>query len=265
LAGQKRSKQVEARPRAGEPRQDERAQTRRKLEEVARKREGILHAAARAFARGGYHAATMQDIAREAGYTPPSLYAYFQGKEHIFGELAALVSRDFIAAFAEPVPAALAFPERLELLLRRLFEKADRHRDAVSVFLVARLSGEPSLDRGMTPDADQGAGFSSVQLLTDWLRQNAKRGELGEHRPDEMGIALAGLTHAFCIQWLASGTSTDIAPQVARVASLFLHGATGAAPAGAKPAAPAGAKAATPAGAKAATPAGATTARSRKR
>jgi AcrR family transcriptional regulator len=224
LVGQNRS----------EPRGD-RAQARRKLEEVARKREGILHAAARAFARGGYHATTMQDIAREAGYTPPSLYAYFEGKEHIFVELAALLSREFMAVFEEPVPAALAFPDRLERLLQRLFEKADRYRDAVSVFLVARLSGETSIDRGMTPEsAQQGAGFSSVELLTDWLRKNAKRGELGEHRPDEMGVALAGLAHAFCIRWLAGGSGTSIASEAARVASLFLHGATGAASGGTK-------------------------------
>src|SRR5688572_33129542 len=106
--------------------QVDRARARRELE-VARKREGILMAAARAFARSGYHATTMQDIAREAGYTPPSLYAYFEGKEHIFGELAALLSREFIAVFEEPMPAAAAFPERLTLLLRRLFEKADSY------------------------------------------------------------------------------------------------------------------------------------------
>src|SRR5690349_21459634 len=127
MVGRKLAKQSRSETRG------DRGQARRKLEEVARKREGILHAAARAFARGGYHATTMQDIAREAGYTPPSLYAYFDGKEHIFVELAALLSREFIAVFDAPLPAALAFPDRLELLLRRLFEKAESYKDAVSV------------------------------------------------------------------------------------------------------------------------------------
>ena len=218
LAGQNRT----------EPEVD-RALARRQLE-VARKREGILVAAARAFARGGYHATTMQDIAREAGYTPPSLYAYFAGKEQIFAELAALLSREFVAVFEEPVSAGLAFPDRLELLLRKLFEKADRYKDAVTVFLVARLSGGTSFSQGMAPESDHGADFSSVQLLTNWLRKNAKRGELGEHRPDEMGVALAGLAHAFCIQWLADGSGTTMAALASRVTSVFLYGAMGAAP-----------------------------------
>src|SRR5690242_12054228 len=185
-------RKLAARNRA-EP-QIDRARARREVE-VARKRESILMAAARAFARGGYHATTMQGIAREAGYTPPSLYAYFAGKEQIFGELASLLSREFVAVFDEPVPVGLSFPDRLELLLRQLFEKSERYRDAVTVFLVARLSGETLMTEGMT-----GADFSSVQLLTSWLRKNTRRGELGEHRPEEMGIALAGLAHAFCIQ-----------------------------------------------------------------
>lgn len=209
--------------------QADRAQARRKLE-AARKREGILEAAGRAFARGGYHVTTMQDIAREAGYTPPSLYAYFDSKEEIFLELAALLSQAFLAVFDEPMPARLTFHERVELLLHRLFEKVDRYRDAVSVFVMARLSGEPMIAQGMTPASDHGDNFSTFEAFVSWLRKNAKRGDLGEHRPEEMGIALAGLTHAFCIQWLAKGSGAPIAPTVTSAVSLFLYGVTGSAP-----------------------------------
>ncbi len=208
--------------------QVDRARARRELE-VARKREAILMAAARAFARGGYHVTTMQDIAREAGYTPPSLYAYFTGKEQIFGELASLLSREFIAVFDEPVPAGLSFADRLEVLLSQLFEKSERYRDAVTVFLVARLSGETLMTEGMTRGSSAAAEFSSVQLLTAWLRKNTKRGDLGEHGTEEMGVALAGLAHAFCIQWLAEGSPTSSSALAARVVSQFLHGALGTA------------------------------------
>jgi AcrR family transcriptional regulator len=47
----------------------------------------------------------MQDSAREAAYTPPPLSAYFASKEHIFQELAAMLSREFIAVIEQPVPA----------------------------------------------------------------------------------------------------------------------------------------------------------------
>jgi AcrR family transcriptional regulator len=146
---------------------------------VARKREGILDAAGRAFARGGYHATTMQDIAREAGYTPPSLYVYFDSKEEIFSELATLLSREFLAVFEEPMPVRLAFDERLELLLHRLFEKADRYRDAVSLFVMSRVSGGPVIAEGMATASDPRNNFSSIEAFVSWLRKNAKRGDLG--------------------------------------------------------------------------------------
>jgi len=47
----------------------------RRAREIARTRQDILEAAARAFARNGYQAVTMQEIAREAGYTAASLRA----------------------------------------------------------------------------------------------------------------------------------------------------------------------------------------------
>jgi hypothetical protein len=83
------------------------------------------------------------------------------------------------------------------------------------------------MTEGMTRASSPGADFSSVQLLTTWLRKNAKRGELGEHRPEEMGIALAGLAHAFGIQWLAASCPTSNASLASRVVSQFLHGALG--------------------------------------
>lgn len=204
----------------------DRASERRQLE-AARKRDGILEAAARAFARGGFHATTMQDIAREAGYTPPSLYAYFESKEQIFLELAALLSREFQAAFEERAKSGLSFRGRLEQLLSRLYEKAERHRHAVTVFLIAGVSSEALVGRAATTTSSLGTGFSSVQLFVEWIRKHAKRADLGGRRPEELGVALAGLVTAFCIQWVSAGCESDISSEAARVTSLFMHGALG--------------------------------------
>jgi len=56
----------------------------------ARQRQ-ILDAAAACFVRRGFHQSTMQEICREAGLSPGSVYRYYPGKEAI---IAALVERD---------------------------------------------------------------------------------------------------------------------------------------------------------------------------
>ncbi|MGH2973853.1 MAG: TetR/AcrR family transcriptional regulator [Solirubrobacterales bacterium] len=51
-------------------------------------RERVLTAAARVFARRGYHRATVDEIASEAGFTIGALYSNFAGKEELFLALA---------------------------------------------------------------------------------------------------------------------------------------------------------------------------------
>ena len=51
-------------------------------------RERVLSAAAKVFARRGYHQATVDEIASEAGFTIGALYSNFAGKEELFLALA---------------------------------------------------------------------------------------------------------------------------------------------------------------------------------
>lgn len=57
----------------------------------------ILAAAATAFGRLGYARTTMGDIAKEAGSTRPTVYAYFSSKEGIFHVLAERLRDTFLA------------------------------------------------------------------------------------------------------------------------------------------------------------------------
>ena len=58
---------------------------------VADRRAQILDAAERSFCRSGFHRATMQDVAAEAGMSPGNLYRYFPSKDAL---VAGLCERD---------------------------------------------------------------------------------------------------------------------------------------------------------------------------
>jgi TetR/AcrR family transcriptional regulator, repressor for uid operon len=74
----------------------------------------ILDAAERCFVRSGFHRATMQEVAAEAGMSPGNLYRYFRSKEalatglaerdraRVVGDMTGLDgARDFLAALSE--------------------------------------------------------------------------------------------------------------------------------------------------------------------
>jgi len=54
-----------------------------------RRRDEIMTAAKEVFARNGFHATTIADIAKEAGLAYGSVYWYFDSKDHVFHELIA--------------------------------------------------------------------------------------------------------------------------------------------------------------------------------
>jgi len=78
------------------------------------RREHILDAAERCFARAGFHRTTMQDICKEAAVSPGALYVYFDSKEAL---IAGICERDR-AEFAERLAQLAAAPDFLEALER---------------------------------------------------------------------------------------------------------------------------------------------------
>lgn len=79
--------------------------------ELAR-RQNILDAAERCFARGGFHGTSIQDICREASVSPGALYIYFDSKEAL---IAGLCERDR-AQLTERLESFAAAPDFLAAL-----------------------------------------------------------------------------------------------------------------------------------------------------
>ncbi|HEY3449322.1 MAG TPA: helix-turn-helix domain-containing protein [Myxococcales bacterium] len=184
-----------------------------------RAREDILDAAARAIARSGYAQTTMGDIAEEAGYTVPSLYAYYSGKDQIVEALAATLSSEILAVFDEGFPDGLTTGQRVELLLRRLFTMTDRRRDVLRVFLALPMKGRMS--GGEIPD-----GYEVFRMrLARWFRENERLGPRGRKTADDLSVTLLSLCEGFLQRWLRLGARTLLVQQAPLVTDLFLHGA----------------------------------------
>lgn len=61
----------------------------------------MLNAAGQIFARGGYHSASMDEIAALAGVSKPLLYAYFNSKEGLYTAYITRTGRDLLDRLAQ--------------------------------------------------------------------------------------------------------------------------------------------------------------------
>ncbi len=82
------------------------AVTNRHLERTAVTRRRIVEAAKLVFARDGYQAARLEEIATQAGYTRGAFYANFKDKEDLFLHVTELQIRGFTRTLLEASQAA---------------------------------------------------------------------------------------------------------------------------------------------------------------
>jgi TetR/AcrR family transcriptional repressor of uid operon len=107
----------------------------------------ILDAAERVFARDGFHVATMQDVALEAGMSPGNLYRYFSAKDAIIAALAERDRSQIAADFADLDPARGNLLDQLEALGRRHLVGDPREKAVIALQIWAESARNPEMAR----------------------------------------------------------------------------------------------------------------------
>lgn len=193
---------------------------RRKEIEIESTRRHIMNAAVEVFARKGFAAATMQDIAAEAEYSAPSLYSYFKGKKAILEALLVTLRDESTAMFQAPMPRGLTLAQKLELLLRPMGVWTDANR-AAFVFLTRREG------LGLMPESDLFAKPRAARLFIDWFTAHSTAEERRGHSAETAGWLLYGLTHGMFVRWLATESHVEAGARTTEAIDFFL-GALGA-------------------------------------
>jgi AcrR family transcriptional regulator len=102
---------------------------RRRLSRADREQQ-VLRVAHEQFARRGFAAVTMEDIALEVGVKKPLLYAYFGNKERLYEACMSPAGDALIAAVAAAVERASTPAEAVRLGVIAFFDFVDGDRDA---------------------------------------------------------------------------------------------------------------------------------------
>ena len=169
----------------------------RKVDRKAR-REEILAAAVRVFARRGYAAARIDDVAREAGIAKGSVYLYFDSREHLlhaaFADLAERSERILREAVEGPGPAAA----RLAALIRSVMTGLPEDRDLARVLLDLWSAG-----RDAESPVDMATAYRDYRaVIAGLLVQAGAEGVPLPAEPAAHAAVVVGAIEGCVLQWL---------------------------------------------------------------
>jgi AcrR family transcriptional regulator len=198
----------------------------RREREIAHARTDILEAAIAAFARTGLRNTTMQDIAREAGYTAASLYTYFKSKQEIVDATVTQLTDEYIRVFDEPMPSGLSFRQRFELVLQRQLDLAE-NRHNVFVGFLSDHSNESMCASDETGRAFHDNFERRIDRLAAWLKANATSEDIGGYSPELLARTLFGMAFGLLHRWGAKPDHEPFIKYSPLIADLFFYGVSG--------------------------------------
>jgi TetR/AcrR family fatty acid metabolism transcriptional regulator len=187
---------------------------------VADKREAILRAATRVFARNGYFNSKVADIARAAGVADGTVYLYFKSKEEILRSIFDRSVEEAITEGRSQLETITDPREKLRRIAHLHLERLGSDRDLAVVFQVEL--------RGSTKFMEEfsAAGFAEYLRL---IRTSIEEGQrAGVFRADlnakVVSKILFGALDEMATNWILSKRRYKLAPMADQVLDIFLNG-----------------------------------------
>ena len=188
-------------------------------EHLERRRRQILEAAARCFARKGFHETSLQDIFRESRLSAGAVYRYFKSKDELVQAIGTEIFNRFSSALAavlskHPLPG-------VEEVVGSLAQAAQEMGGEAGLVRLAPLGWAEALhDPAMASTARQNLADLRAQM-TEWLARLREDGRLGpEADTTALGATLLALVPGFLVLHLIGGC-IDVATLEAGLAGML--------------------------------------------
>jgi TetR/AcrR family fatty acid metabolism transcriptional regulator len=187
---------------------------------VGDKREAILRAATRVFARNGYFNSKVADIASAAGVADGTVYLYFKSKEEILHSIFDRSVDTAVADAREQLEKLKDPGEKLRRIAWLHLERLGADRDLAVVFQVEL--------RGSTKFMEEfsAAGFAEyLGLIRSTFEEGQRAGVFRkELNAKVMAKILFGALDEMATNWIISKRRYKLAPMADQVLDIFLNG-----------------------------------------
>jgi TetR/AcrR family fatty acid metabolism transcriptional regulator len=189
---------------------------------VTDKREAILRAATKVFARSGYFNSKVADVAKVAGVADGTVYLYFKSKEEILRSLFDRGVGEMIREARARIEALADPRAKLREIARLHLEGLGADRDLAVVFQVEL--------RGSTKFMEEfsAAGLAEyLALIRETFEEGQRTGAFRrELNPKVFAKVLFGALDEMATNWILSPRRYKLAPMADQVVDILLVGAS---------------------------------------
>lgn len=178
-----------------------------------------MDVAAVLFGRGGFEAASLNDLAAEAGISKAGIYHYFRTKQDVYDAIIVTSLRELFETVSAAVAAVREPDQQLLAFMTAHAEYFERHYWAFRCMLVSFSSMSAPLSRH-----DAVASRESYEhLLRDIVAEGVRQGTFREVNPAATGRAVLSMLN-WMARWFQPGGPSSAAEVAREYYDLLLNG-----------------------------------------
>jgi TetR/AcrR family transcriptional regulator, fatty acid metabolism regulator protein len=195
-------------------------------ERLQHRRDSILAAARRVFARKGFAQSSMNDIARAARASDGLIYRYFASKRVLLLEVLTVFYGRMIAGTERAVEASPNFRGKLTVLVRRHVQAFAEDTDLCRLFIAEVRNFDDYVG-----SASQSLNRRYTSILLRVIASGVAQGEVSPKTDPRLirDMLFGGIEH---LAWrhLSSGAAINVERTTRKVVGLLMGGLSGVAP-----------------------------------
>ncbi|MDD5258771.1 MAG: TetR/AcrR family transcriptional regulator [bacterium] len=185
----------------------------------------LLTAARTIFTRKGFHRATMDDVAKEAGISKGALYLYFPSKEKMFMALIAEGLNDRAALVRGILEQNIGCREKLQSYIGHNFDYFEKNRD---LWTIVMMLERDVLCTDIQKNIHEQAMKEMKRILSYLIaimKQGIKEKILKNESPELLALGLGGMVQIFIMRAMFENARKFQAKEKQFILEVFLEGA----------------------------------------
>ncbi len=197
----------------------------RKEREYQARREEILRAAEKIFAKNGFYNSTVAEIAKESEFAIGTLYQFFKNKEELYYTMMIEKFDLLYNTLLTEVGKNTKCFEKLNCLVGVVLAFIEQNVDFFKIFTWELNVLNSNMNHNLK-DQLITKHFAYSKLISDVINKGLQEGVLKEGNADDLSTALLGMMNIFSFNWIYNQQQDSLREKAPIIVNLFLNGAT---------------------------------------